>query len=344
MSKDIIILAIESSCDDTAASVIFNGKILSNRVASQSIHEQYGGVVPELASRAHQQNIVPIVREALEKAAVSLSDLNGIAFTSGPGLMGSLLVGVSFAKGLAMGLGIPMVEVDHMQAHILAHRIGQHADGTESVAAEFPFLCLTVSGGHTQLVWAEAWNRLTILGQTRDDAAGEAFDKVAKLIGLPYPGGPHIDRMAEKGNPRAFVLPKTKMPGLDFSFSGLKTAVLNLVTKSRAADPNFLEDQKANLCASVQAAVVDALIQRLREAIEQTGAVRIALAGGVSANRALRNAVNQLEKEMGVEAYLPRMEYCTDNAAMVAAAGMAALEAGVSASLRTVAKPGRQLR
>jgi len=205
-------------------------------------------------------------------------------------------------------------------------------------------LCLTVSGGHTQLVWAEAWNRLTVLGQTRDDAAGEALDKVAKLIGLPYPGGPHIDRLAEHGNPHAFVLPKTKMPGLDFSFSGLKTAVLNLVVKSRALDPQFPGDQTADLCASVQATVVEALVNRLREAIEQTGAVHIALAGGVSANRALRNAVVHLEKEMGVRAFLPRMEYCTDNAAMVAAVGMAALEAGVSASIRTSAKPGRQLR
>lgn len=300
--------------------------------------------MPELASRAHQQNIVPVVREALEKAGVSLSDLNGIAFTSGPGLMGSLLVGVSFAKGLAMGLGIPMVEVDHMQAHILAHRIGQHADGSESEVAEFPFLCLTVSGGHTQLVWAEAWDRLTVIGQTRDDAAGEAFDKMAKLIGLPYPGGPHIDRLAEQGNPKAFVLPKTKMPGLDFSFSGLKTAVLNLITKSMALDANFLDAQKSNLCASVQAAVVEALVQRLHEAVDQTGAVRIALAGGVSANRALRNAVLKLSHDLGLRAFLPRMEYCTDNAAMVAAAGMSALEAGVSSSLKTIAKPGRQLR
>ena len=340
----LTLLAIESSCDETAAAVMQGNRILSNCIATQNVHSAFGGVVPELASRAHQQNIVPVVREALENAGVSLLDLNGIAFTSGPGLMGSLLVGVSFAKGLAMGLGIPLVEVDHMQAHVLAHRIGQHADGTESTAVEFPFLCLTVSGGHTQLVWAEAWNRLTVLGQTRDDAAGEALDKVAKLIGLPYPGGPHIDRLAEHGNPHAFVLPKTKMPGLDFSFSGLKTAVLNLVVKSRALDPQFPGDQTADLCASVQATVVEALVNRLREAIEQTGAVHIALAGGVSANRALRNAVVHLEKEMGVRAFLPRMEYCTDNAAMVAAVGMAALEAGVSASIRTSAKPGRQLR
>jgi len=311
------ILGIESSCDDTAASVIHNGQVLSNVVANQKIHEEYGGVVPELASRAHQQNIVPVVHQALRKANIDKKELSAIAFTQGPGLMGSLLVGTSFAKSLSLGLNIPLIAVNHMQAHILAHFI--KAD--EQRAPSFPFLALTISGGHTQIVKVTDYFEMEVLGETIDDAVGEAFDKSAKILGLPYPGGPLIDKYAQLGNPKAFTFPKPKVGPLEFSFSGLKTAILYFIEKNTANDPNFIETHLNDICASIQFTIVDYLMDKLKNAVELTGLNQVAIGGGVSANSEVRKVLKEAEKNMGWTTYIPKCEYCTDNAAMIAIVG-----------------------
>ncbi|MCY7350718.1 MAG: tRNA (adenosine(37)-N6)-threonylcarbamoyltransferase complex transferase subunit TsaD [Cytophagaceae bacterium] len=307
------ILAIESSCDDSSAAVIQNGTLLSNVVASQLVHQQYGGVVPELASRAHQQYIVPVVDEALRSAKIAKKDLTAIAFTRGPGLLGSLLVGTSFAKALALALDIPLIDVNHMQAHVLAHFI-------ENPKPQFPFLCLTVSGGHTQLVLVRDYLDLEIIGQTQDDAVGEAFDKTAKLLQLSYPGGPLIDRHARDGNPDRFRFPTTDMPGLDFSFSGIKTAFMYFLRDQTAKNPGFIEENLPDLCASIQATLIRMLMQKLRKAAAQTGITYIAIAGGVSANSGLREELQKTGAELGWTVFIPRFEYCTDNAGMIAMA------------------------
>jgi N6-L-threonylcarbamoyladenine synthase len=307
------ILAIESSCDETSASVIYDGRILSNVIATQSVHEQYGGVIPELASRAHQQNIVPVVNKAIQDANITKSMLNAVSFTKGPGLLGSLLVGVSFAKSFAMALNIPVIEVNHMQAHILAHFI-------DEPKPKFPFLCLTVSGGHTQIVLVKDFLEMTIIGETQDDAVGEAFDKTAKILGLPYPGGPLIDKFAKEGNPLAYKFPDVDAPGLNFSFSGIKTAFMYFLRDQKNKDESFVEKNKADICASIQYTLVELLLKKLRKAIHETGIKEIAIAGGVSANSGLRNTLTAEGKEKGWNIYIPRFEYCTDNAAMIAAA------------------------
>ncbi|HWA33493.1 MAG TPA: tRNA (adenosine(37)-N6)-threonylcarbamoyltransferase complex transferase subunit TsaD [Cyclobacteriaceae bacterium] len=307
------ILAIESSCDETSASVISNGKLLNNIVASQSVHSKYGGVVPELASRAHQRLIVDVVAEAIETSGLKKTDIDAIAFTRGPGLMGALLVGMSFAKGLALSLGIPLIGVDHMQAHILAHFISDPKP-------TFPFLCLTVSGGHTQLVIVKDHLEMEVIGQTQDDAAGEAFDKAAKILGLPYPGGPLIDKYASQGNPARYKFPETDMPGLDFSFSGIKTAFLYFVRDGKAADPAFVEKNLNDICASIQAKIVGMLIGRLEKASDETGITSVALAGGVSANTGLRAAFTNVGERRGWKIFIPQFQYCTDNAGMIAMA------------------------
>lgn len=306
----ITILAIESSCDDTSASILRDGKILSNCVASQSIHKEYGGVVPEVASRAHQANIVPVVEMAIRKAGVDKKELTAIAFTRGPGLMGSLLVGVSFAKGLALSLDIPMIEVNHIQAHILAHFI-------DAPQPKFPFLCLTVSGGHTQIVLVEDYLSMKILGTTIDDAAGEAFDKTGKLLGLDYPAGPIIDKMAKEGKP-VFEFTEPNIANLDFSFSGLKTNILRFLQKNMRHNSNFIAENLADICASVQSRIVSILLNKLQQAAKETGVKQIAIAGGVSANSGLRAALEQVGTEKGWEVFIPKFEYCTDNAAMIA--------------------------
>ncbi len=308
-----IILAIESSCDETSASVIRNGKVLNNIIATQAVHRKYGGVVPELASRAHQQNIVATVDEAMRQAGIAKTELNAVAFTRGPGLMGALLVGVSYAKGLALALDIPLIEVNHMQAHVLAHFI-------EEPRPSFPFLCLTVSGGHTQVVLVNDYLDMKVIGQTQDDAVGEAFDKAAKIMGLPYPGGPLIDQYAQQGNPNAFKFPETNMPGLDFSFSGIKTAFLYFLRDERVKNEAFVEENLYDICASLQAHLVNMLLTRLRQASEQTDIKSIAIAGGVSANKGLRTQLERLGAELGWEVFKPDFEYCTDNAAMIAMA------------------------
>jgi N6-L-threonylcarbamoyladenine synthase len=313
IKTDTIILAIESSCDDTAASVIKNGKICSNIVATQDVHAQYGGVVPELASRAHQQNIVPTIEVALKEAQCAKSELSAVAYTQGPGLLGSLLVGSGFAKSLSLTLNIPLIGVDHLEAHILAHFI-------DDPKPQFPFLCLLVSGGHTQIIRVDAPDNMVILGSTRDDAAGEAFDKSAKLLGLPYPGGPEIDRLAKQGNPHAFDLPEANIPGYDYSFSGLKTAIRNLIHNHAQKDPDFIREHVSDFAATIQRRIVSTLLNKLEQAIEQTGINNIALAGGVSANSELRSSFNQLADKHGLEAFVPAFEYCTDNAAMIAMA------------------------
>lgn len=307
------ILAIESSCDDSSAAVIQNGTLLSNVVTSQLVHQQYGGVVPELASRAHQQYIVPVVDEALRSAKIAKKDLTAIAFTRGPGLLGSLLVGTSFAKALALALDVPLIDVNHMQAHVLAHFI-------EKPTPQFPFLCLTVSGGHTQLVLVRNHLDMEIIGQTQDDAVGEAFDKTAKLLHLPYPGGPLIDRHARTGNPDRFRFPTTDMPGLDFSFSGIKTAFMYFLRDQTAKNPAFVEENLPDICASIQATLIRMLMQKLRKAAAQTGIREIAIAGGVSANSGLRQELQKTGAELGWNTYVPRFEYCTDNAGMIAMA------------------------
>lgn len=316
-NQNTYILGIESSCDDTAAAVIHNGKVLSNVVASQKIHEEYGGVVPELASRAHQQNIVPVVHQALRKANIDKKQLSAIAFTQGPGLMGSLLVGTSFAKSFSMGLNIPLIAVNHMEAHILAHFI---KDNTQK-APPFPFLALTISGGHTQIVKVSGYFQMEVLGETIDDAVGEAFDKSAKILGLPYPGGPLIDRYAQQGNPKAYTFPKPKVGQLEFSFSGLKTSILYFVEKQTQENPAFIEENLADICASIQFTIVDYLMDKLKNAVKETGITHVAIGGGVSANSEIRNVLKQAEIEHGWTTYIPKFEYCTDNAAMIAMVG-----------------------
>lgn len=317
MEKNCYILGIESSCDDTAAAVINNDVILSNVVATQKIHEAYGGVVPELASRAHQQNIVPVVHQALQQANIDKKQLSAIAFTRGPGLMGSLLVGTSFSKSFAFGLDIPLLDVNHMQAHILAHFI--KAKGQQ--APSFPFLALTISGGHTQIVRVSDYFDLQVIGQTIDDAVGEAFDKSAKILGLPYPGGPLIDAHAKKGDSKKFMFPKPKVSPLDFSFSGLKTAVLYFVQKNVANNPNFIEENLEDICASLQHTIVDYLMDKLKNAVKQTGITRVAIGGGVSANSGIRAALQEAEQKYGWHVHIPKFEFCTDNAAMIAMVG-----------------------
>ena len=313
-NSSVIILAIESSCDETAASVIVNGKILSNFIANQTVHEKFGGVVPELASRAHMENIVPVVDAALKKAfpenthTESLEKLDAIAFTQAPGLIGSLLVGAQFAKSLALSLNKPLIAVHHMQAHVLANLI-------DDPKPSFPFLCLTVSGGHTQIVRCNSAAEMIILGETIDDAAGEAFDKISKLLGLPYPGGPLLDKLAQQGNPKAFVFAKPQVPNLDFSFSGLKTSVLYFLQKQ---SPEFIQENLNDLCASVQFTIIEILLKKLKKAMQETGIKEVCIAGGVSANSGLRKAMEQLGKDTNSATFLPKFEYCTDNAAMIA--------------------------
>ena len=307
------ILAIESSCDETSAAVITRGKIRSNVVATQAIHQKYGGVVPELASRAHQQNIIPVVTQALSDAKVDKKQLNAVAFTQGPGLLGALLVGTSFAKALALALDIRLIAVNHMQAHVLAHFI-------DEPYPQFPFLCLTVSGGHTQIVLVRDYLDMEIIGQTQDDAVGEAFDKTAKLLDLPYPGGPLIDQYAQAGNPLAFSFPQVEMPGLNYSFSGIKTAFMYFLRNHKQQDANFVKNHLADICASIQHTLIRILLQKLRKAARQTGIRQIAIAGGVSANSALRRLLQEEGSREGWQVYIPHFEYCTDNAAMIAEA------------------------
>lgn len=315
-----IILGIESSCDDTSAAVIRDGILLSNVIASQSVHEAFGGVVPELASRAHQQNIVPVVSEAIKRAGIQKSDLSAIAFTAGPGLIGSLLVGTSFAKGLSTALNIPMVCVNHLHGHVLAHFIRE--DETTEVP-EFPYMCLLISGGNSQIILVEDYNKMSILGQTIDDAAGEAFDKCAKVMGLPYPGGPHIDRLAQEGNPERFKFSKPHIPGLDYSFSGLKTSFLYTLRDELKKDPDFIEKNKADLAASLQKTIIDILIDKLAKAVKEHPEIKqIAIGGGVSANSGVRNAVAEFCERRGLKAFIPKRAFTTDNAAMVAIAGL----------------------
>lgn len=316
------LLAIESSCDETSASVLTDGRVLSNIIATQLIHQQYGGVVPELASRAHQQHIVRVVEEALVVANVPKSALSAVAFTRGPGLLGALLVGASFAKALALGLNIPLIEVNHMQAHVLAHFIQDSPEQAipPNAVPPFPFLCLTVSGGHTQLVRVDGPLDMHVIGQTQDDAVGEAFDKSAKLLGLPYPGGPLIDKHARQGNPLAFRFPMTDMPGLDFSFSGIKTAIMYFLRDHTRQNPNFVAEHLDDICASIQHTLIQMLLGKLERAAHETGIRHIAIAGGVSANSGLRQRLTELADQRGWTVYIPAFEYCTDNAAMIAMA------------------------
>ena len=319
MNKPTIILGIESSCDDTAAAIIQNGCLLSNIVANQNVHKLYGGVVPELASRAHQQNIIPVVDQAIHQAGIDKNRIDAVAFTRGPGLMGSLLVGTSFAKAFAMGLQVPLIEVNHMQGHVLAHFI---EDGNgKANQPPFPFLCLTVSGGHTQIVLVKDFFKMEVIGETIDDAAGEAFDKAAKILGLPYPGGPLVDKHAKTGDPLAFTFSKPVIPGLNFSFSGLKTGFMNFINTNVAKDASFIEKNLEAICASFQATIVDILLSKLKKAIMETGIQRVAIAGGVSANSGLRTALEKMKNESAVELFIPKFEYCTDNAAMIAITG-----------------------
>ncbi|WP_191859679.1 tRNA (adenosine(37)-N6)-threonylcarbamoyltransferase complex transferase subunit TsaD [Hanstruepera ponticola] len=315
--ENIYILGIESSCDDTAASVIHNGNVLSNVVANQKIHEAYGGVVPELASRAHQQNIVPVVDQAIKIANINKKDLHAVAFTRGPGLMGSLLVGTSFAKSLAYGLDIPLIEVNHMQAHILAHFINE-ADYNKP---PFPFLAMTISGGHTQIVKVSDYFKMDVIGETIDDAVGEAYDKSGKILGLGYPAGPEIDKRAKLGNPKAYKFTKPKVDGLDFSFSGLKTAILYFIQNETKRNPNFIEENLNDICASIQYTIIGILIDKLKLASKQTGIKHIAIGGGVSANSGIRQALKDGEQKFGWTTYIPKFEYTTDNAAMIAIVG-----------------------
>ena len=309
-----IILGIESSCDDTSASICVNGKIYSNIIASQVIHQKYGGVIPELASRVHQQNIIPAVHQAIADAKIHKNDIDAVAFTRGPGLLGSLIVGTSFAKAFALANGLPLIEVNHMQAHILAHFIDENKPS-------FPFICLTVSGGHTQIVLVKDYFDMEIVGQTTDDAAGEAFDKTAKMLGLPYPGGPLIDKYAKEGNKLAFKFPEPQIQGLDFSFSGLKTSIMYFVRDRLKDDPDFLQNNLADVCASVQERIISILLNKLKKAAVQFDIRNIAIAGGVSANSGLRAALNQTAEELNWNVFIPKFEYCTDNAAMIAIAG-----------------------
>ena len=319
MEKDIYILGIESSCDDTSAAVLKNGVRLSNVTASQAVHEAYGGVVPELASRAHQQNVVPVVDQAIKRAGITKEQLSAVAFTRGPGLMGSLLVGVSFAKGFARSLGIPMIDVNHLQGHVMAHFIKESDD--DQHMPPLPFLCLLVSGGNSQIVKVNAYNDMEVLGQTIDDAAGEAIDKCSKVMGLGYPGGPIIDRLARQGNPKAFQFAEPNIPNLDYSFSGLKTSFLYSMQKWVAEDPDFIEHHKEDIAASLEWTIVDILMKKLKKAVKQTGIKHVAVAGGVSANNGLRNAFYDAEKRYGWTIYIPKFSYTTDNAAMIGIVG-----------------------
>ena len=323
---DITILGIESSCDDTSASVIRNGVLLSNVIASQSVHESYGGVVPELASRAHQQNIVPVVHEALKRGGVDKSELSAVAFTRGPGLLGSLLVGTSFAKSFAQSLNIPLVDVNHLQAHVLAHFI-QEPD-VEPVQPKFPFLCLLVSGGNSQIILVKGYTDMEVIGQTIDDAAGEAFDKCAKVMGLPYPGGPFIDKLAKEGNPLAFQFNKPHIAGYDYSFSGLKTSFLYFLRDQIKINPDFIEENKADLCASLQKTIIDILMKKLEQAAKDLHVNQVAVAGGVSANSGLRNAFIDYGQRKKWQVFIPKFAFTTDNAAMVAITGYFKYKAG----------------
>jgi N6-L-threonylcarbamoyladenine synthase len=318
MSKPVYLLAIESSCDETSCAISCDDKILANVTATQDVHAKYGGVVPELASRAHQQNIIPVVSEALKRANITKSMLHGVAYTRGPGLLGALLVGTSFAKSFALALQLPLLEVNHMQAHVLAHFIKKT---TEQKVPAFPFLCLTVSGGHTQIVKVDDYLRMQVIGQTLDDAAGEAFDKTAKLMGLPYPGGPLVDKYAKEGNPLAYKFTHPDITDLNYSFSGLKTGFMNFINKQKSTDPNFVENNKADLCASIQKTIIDILFKKLIKASELTGINQIAIAGGVSANSGLRNELTAQARIRNWNVFIPPFEYCTDNAAMIAIVG-----------------------
>ncbi|WP_443946024.1 tRNA (adenosine(37)-N6)-threonylcarbamoyltransferase complex transferase subunit TsaD [Pedobacter sp. AW1-32] len=316
-----VILAIESSCDDTSVAICNNGKITANVIANQTIHQNYGGVIPELASRVHQQNIVPAVEEALKLAQVSKKDINAVAFTQGPGLLGSLLVGVSFAKSFALALNLPLISVNHMHAHILAHFI-------DEPKPNFPFLCLTVSGGHTQIVLVKSYFDMEIVGETLDDAAGEAFDKTAKILSLPYPGGPLIDKHAKSGNPNAFKFAEPQIPELNFSFSGFKTSILYFIRKQEKENPDFIAENLDDICASVQHSIIQILMNKVKKAAKQYGIKEIAIAGGVSANSGLRNTLQELAVELGWNVYIPAFQYCTDNAGMIAIAGYQKFLAG----------------
>ena len=316
-NKSIYILGIESSCDDTSAAVLCNGKILSNVVANQDIHTKYGGVVPELASRAHQQNIVPVIQQAIQQANIDKKDLHAIAFTRGPGLMGSLLVGTSFAKSLSLALNIPLIAVNHMQGHVLAHFI----DDEDQQKPPFPFLCLTISGGHTQIVKISNYFEMEVLGETLDDAVGEAYDKSAKILGLPYPGGPLVDKYARLGNPKAFEFTKPKMDGLNFSFSGLKTGILYFIQRNVKENPTFIEENLNDICASIQHTIVEILFDKIKKAVKQTGITHVAIAGGVSANSEIRKTLKASEEKYGWTTYIPKFQYTTDNAAMIAIVG-----------------------
>jgi len=308
------ILGIESTCDETSASICIDGKIYSNIIANQTIHEEYGGVVPELASRIHQQNIIPAVEQSIIKAKIHKNDIDAVAFSRGPGLLGSLLVGTSFAKAFALARNIPLIEINHMQAHILAHFI-------EDPKPEFPFLCLTVSGGHTQIVKVKDYFEMELLGQTLDDAAGEAFDKTAKILNLPYPGGPLIDQYAKDGNPKAYAFPEPKIPDFNFSFSGLKTSILYFIQRNVKENPNFIQENLPDICASVQSRIVSILLNKLEKAAHESGIRNIAIAGGVSANSGLRTSLEQLGAKNQWNIFIPKFEYCTDNAAMISIAG-----------------------
>ena len=323
--KSIYILGIESSCDDTSAAVLCNGKVLSNVVANQEIHAAYGGVVPELASRAHQQNIIPVVQQAIQKANIDKNQLKAIAFTQGPGLMGSLLVGASFAKSFSLGLDIPLIAVNHMQAHILAHFI----DDENQQKPPFPFLCLTISGGHTQIVKITDYFSMEIIGETLDDAVGEAFDKSGKILGLPYPAGPLIDKYAQLGDPKAYQFTKPRVGKLAFSFSGLKTGILRFIQKGVAENPNFIKENLHDICASIQETIVQILMDKLKNAVNETNIKHIAIAGGVSANSEIRKVLKQAKKNLGWNTYIPKFEYTTDNAAMIAIAGYLSYQKGV---------------
>ncbi len=315
--KEVYILAIESSCDDTSAAVLQNDEVLSNIIANQEVHSKYGGVVPELASRAHQQNIVPVVQQAIEQAGITKQDLSAIAFTRGPGLMGSLLVGTSFAKSLALGLNIPLIDVNHMQAHILAHFIKED----DCKIPPFPFICLTISGGHTQIVKITNHFEMEVLGETIDDAVGEAYDKSAKILGLPYPGGPLVDKYAQQGNPKAFSFTQPKVGDLEFSFSGLKTQILYFIQKNVRENPDFIKENLVDICASIQYTIVEILMKKIKNAVKQTGIKNIAIAGGVSANSEIRKRLNEADKHWGWNTYIPKFQYTTDNAAMIGIAG-----------------------
>lgn len=323
--KDIIILGIESSCDDTSAAILKNSTILSNLIARQEIHEQYGGVIPELASRAHQQNIIPVVEAAIKKAGISKEEIDAVAFTRGPGLMGSLIVGTSFAKAFSMAMNIPMIDVNHMVGHVLAHFIDEEGKKKPS----FPFLCLTVSGGHTQIVLVKSHLEMQVIGSTIDDAAGEAFDKAAKLLGFPYPGGPMIDKHAKEGNSQAFEFSKPRIEGYDYSFSGLKTSILYFLEKKVRENPDFIQENLNDLCASIQRTVIEILFKKLIKAAEDLGVKDIAIAGGVSANSGLREHLNKVGSEKGWNTFIPRFEFCTDNAAMIAITGRYMYEKGL---------------